>query len=309
MSQNKRYYSLNQFFRNTFGCRVHKIELDGGFSCPNRDGTKGTGGCIYCNSHGSGPDLYHKGFSISEQIKKGVIHKKRRFHAKKFIAYFQSFSNTYATTDELKQKYDEALCDDSIVGLSIGSRPDCINRETFDLLEDYKKNGYMVWLELGLQSIHNKTLNLINRKHTFEEFLVALEEARKRELMVCIHIIFGLPEETYEDMLETIDVVAGLDINGIKFHSLYIAEGSPMEDLYKEKKYNPITQDTYVYLVCEALGKLPEHIVIQRLTSEPLADELIAPLWALDKKGTIELIEKRLTDLDIWQGKYLSSEK
>jgi len=303
MLENKRYYSLNQFFRDTFGCRVHKIELDGGFSCPNRDGTKGTGGCIYCNSYGSGPSLYNKGVSISKQIQDGIAYKIRRFKAKKFIAYFQAFSNTYGHIEELRQKYNESLLDERIVGLAVGSRPDCITLEAFDLLEDYKKKGYMVWLELGLQSVHNKTLDLINRKHTFEEFLPALWEARKRQILVCIHIIFGLPGETYEDMMETIDVVSGLDINGIKFHSLYVVKDAPLEKHYIEDKYSPITQEDYVELVCKTIGKLRKDIVVQRLTSEPSPVELLAPLWTLDKKGTIELIEKKLIEMDLWQGK------
>ena len=188
----KRYYDFNTFLRQQFGCRVHKISLDAGLTCPNRDGTKGTGGCIYCNPYGSGTGAWARGLSISEQIRQAKEFLSRRYKAKKFIAYFQSFCNTYGPYERLKALYEEALSHEDIVGLAVGTRPDCVDERIISLLASYT-DRYQVWLEYGLQSMHNRTLKLINRGHTYADFLMAVEMTAGRGILICVHIILGLP--------------------------------------------------------------------------------------------------------------------
>ena len=300
----KRYISLNNFLKEKFGTRVHKVPLDGGFTCPNRDGSKSTGGCIYCNSLGSGTGASLEGKSIEKQMEEGITYLSKRFKAQKFIAYFQSYSGSYGPVEKLKKLYDSSLIDDRVVGLSVGTRPDCLNKEVLDLLEDYQKKNYMVWLETGLQSVHNKTLEFINRHHSFEDFLYALDRAKERGLLVCTHIIFGLPGEGREEMIETAKKISKLPVDGIKFHSLYVVKGTPMEKLLKEGIYKPITEEEYVNMVCEAIALLPEKVVIQRLTGDPKKGELVEPQWTMNKQRTLSLIEKKLIERDLWQGKF-----
>ena len=304
MERVRRYHSLSLFLRKRFGERVQKVTIDAGFSCPNRDGTRGKGGCIYCNAFGSGTGAYQRGLSIRDQMLEGMERLRKRYKARKFIAYFQAFSNTYAPVSILRKRYEEALVNEQVVGLAIGTRPDCITEEVVKLLASYRKRGLMVWLEMGLQSVHNKTLAFINRGHTYEDFLRALELAKKYELLVCTHVIFGLPRENSSEMLETIEKLAALPLDGIKFHELYVVRGSKMEELYKQGLYRPLTQTEYVDLVCEALAYLPWRIVIQRLTGDPRPDELVAPAWAREKQNTLRAIEETLISRDLWQGKY-----
>lgn len=301
----RRYHSLAEFLRASFGTRVQKVTLDAGFTCPNRDGTRGKGGCIYCNALGSGTGAARQGLSIRAQMLAGMERLARRYKARKFIAYFQAFSNTYAPVEVLRQRYQEALVDERVVGLSVGTRPDCVDEEVVKLLAEFKEKGLMVWLEIGLQSAHNRTLALINRGHTFEDFLRALTLAKKYDLLVCTHVIFGLPGERPEDMLETINQISRLPLDGIKFHELYVVRGTPMERLYREGRYQPLTQTEYVDLVCEALALLPWRVVIQRLTGDPRPEELVAPTWAREKQLTLRMIEETLINRDLWQGKYL----
>ena len=262
-----RYYDLNTYLKKIFGCRVQKISLDAGLTCPNRDGSISTGGCIYCNSRGSGTNAFKEGLSITEQINKGKTFLRRRYKAKKFIAYFQSFSNTYGPYEKLKELYEEALAIDDIVGLSIGTRPDCIDESILSLLEHYAKNK-LVWLEYGLQSIHDKTLEFINRGHDADCFKSALELTKDRGINICAHVILGLPFEDRADMLDTAGAVADMKIDGIKIHLLYVVKGTRMEKLYMENKYKCLKQEEYANLVCDFLELLPPGMVIQRLTGE-----------------------------------------
>ncbi len=301
----KRYHSLNAFLRKHFGERVQKVTIDAGLTCPNRDGTISSGGCIYCNALGSGTGEAQKGISVKKQMLNGMERLAKRYKVKKFIAYFQAFSNTYAPVEKLKKLYDESLVDERVVGLAIGTRPDCVNKEVVELLTSYKNKGLMVWLEMGLQSAHDQTLAFINRGHTYEDFVKALELAKSKSLLVCTHVIFGLPGETPTQMLETIEKLASLPIDGLKFHELYVVSGTMMEKLYREGQYKPLAQNEYVDLVCEALAMLPWRVVIQRLTGDPRPDELVAPGWAREKTKTLRLIEETLLNRDLWQGKYL----
>ena len=297
-----RYYDLNSYLRKMFGCRVQKISLDAGLTCPNRDGRISTGGCMYCNSRGSGTGASRQGLSITDQIMRGKEFLKKRYKAQKFIAYFQSFCNTYGPYEKLKGLYQEALAIDDIVGLSIGTRPDCIDESVLTLIEGYARD-YLVWIEYGLQSIHDRTLALINRGHDVGCFKGAVDKTRGRGIKICAHVILGLPFEDRDDMLTTAKAVAAMGIDGIKIHLLYVVKGTRMEKLYLEGKYRCLEQEEYVNLVCDFLELLPPDMVIQRLTGDPHPHELVAPEWSLRKNETLSLINKILADRDSWQGK------
>ncbi len=298
-----RFYDLNTYFRNIFGCRVQKITVDAGLNCPNRDGTISEHGCIYCNSKGSGTGAHARGLSVTKQIVSGKSALSRRYGAKKFIAYFQSFSNTYAPYDELKNLYDEALSVEDIVGLSIGTRPDCINEPVLNLLQNYSKD-YLVWMEYGLQSANDSTLILINRGHDFECFRKAVELTKGRNIKICAHVILGLPGEEKSWMLETAKAVGALKIDGIKIHLLYVVKGTKMEEMYQNGSFRCLEQEEYCEIVCDFLELLPEEMVIQRLTGDPHRDELVAPMWALEKAKTLSLIKNTLEKRDSRQGKF-----
>jgi radical SAM protein (TIGR01212 family) len=297
-----RYYDLNFYFRELFGCRVQKIPLDAGLACPNRDGRVSTGGCIYCNSRGSGTGAMREGLSITAQVIRGKEFLKKRYKAKKFIAYFQSFSNTYGPHERLKGLYEEALAIDGIVGLSIGTRPDCIDESMLKIIEGYTRD-YLIWIEYGLQSIHDKTLAFINRGHDVKCFKRAVELTRNRGIKICTHVILGLPFEDRDDMLATAGAVAAMGIDGIKIHLLYVIKGTRMERLYLEGRYRCLEQEKYIDLVCDFLELLPPDMVIQRLTGDPHPAELVAPEWSLRKNETISVIKKILATRDSWQGK------
>ncbi|OQY04674.1 MAG: TIGR01212 family radical SAM protein [Desulfobacteraceae bacterium 4572_123] len=299
----KRYTDLNTYLRNLFGCRVQKISIDAGLSCPNRDGTISRGGCSYCNARGSGTGAHTLGFSVTDQLLKSRQALARRYKAKKFIAYFQSYTNTYARLSTLKALYSEALAVEDIVGLSIGTRPDCVNEAILDLLQEYASN-YLVWIEYGLQSANDKTLKRINRGHDVQCFKKAVALTKNRGIMICAHIILGLPGENRDQMLKTADFIASMGIDGIKLHLLYVVKDTPMEHLYRKGKYTCLEQLEYVDLVCDFLERIPSNIVIQRLTGDPHPEELVAPRWSLKKTETLNLIRRTLETRDSMQGKY-----
>jgi radical SAM protein (TIGR01212 family) len=295
------YNDLNTWLRSRFGCRVHKITVDAGFTCPNRDGAKGTGGCIYCNSRGSGTGASERA-SITEQIRGAQPFLRNRYKAEKFIVYFQAFSNTYAPVGRLQMLYREALAGEDIVGLAIGTRPDCVGDDVLDLLAAFSGQTWLS-LELGLQSIHDRTLTLINRKHAAEDFFNAVSRARARGIELCVHVILGLPGETRQDMLETARAIAPLGISGIKLHLQYVVRGTALHRMYERGEYRCLERDEYTGILCEFLGLLPPDMVIHRLTGDPHRDELVAPAWALEKERTLHNIRETLRDRDMWQGK------
>jgi radical SAM protein (TIGR01212 family) len=299
-----RYYNLNTYLRGIFGCRVQKISVDAGLSCPNRDGTVSTGGCIYCNDRGSGTGAHKKGLSITGQLLAGKQRLSRRYKAKKFIAYFQSFSNTYAPLHVLERIYGEALAVENIVGLSIGTRPDCVSEPVLDLLESYAPE-YLVWMEYGLQSASDATLTLINRGHDLACFERTARATQKRGLKICAHVILGLPGEGRSQMLETAEAIAAMGIDGVKIHLLYVIRGTKLHDLYRAGRYTCLEQGEYVDLVCDFLERLPERMVIQRLTGDPHPEELVAPRWSLKKAETLGMIHRTLEKRNTRQGKRL----
>lgn len=302
---NKRYNDLNSYFRSIFGCRVQKITIDAGLSCPNRDGKISTGGCIYCNTRGSGTGAHAKGYSVTDQILAGKKALSKRYKAKKFIAYFQSFTNTYAPLDGLKSLYEEALSIEGVVGLSIGTRPDCVDEPVLKLIESYSKT-HLIWIEYGLQSMHDKSLALINRGHDFQCFKDAVDATLNRGIKICAHVILGLPEEKRSHMIETAKAIAKMGIDGIKIHLLYVIKGTKLEKLYRQGTYKCLEQQEYVDLVCDFLERIPKDMVIQRLTGDPHLEELVAPQWSVKKAQTLSMIKETLEKRDSWQGKLLA---
>ncbi len=300
----KRYNDLNTYLRTLFGCRVQKISIDAGLSCPNRDGTISTGGCIYCNARGSGTGAHARGLSVTEQLIRGKHALSKRYKAKKFIAYFQSFSNTYAPYEKLRSLYQEALAVEDVVGLSIGTRPDCVDEPVLTLLQGYAKD-YLVWIEYGLQSAHDATLSLINRGHDLHCFKRAVDITKMRGIKICVHVILGLPNENRALMLETARAIADMDIDGIKLHLLYVIKGTPLERMYQEGTYQCLTQGEYADILCDFLERIPQKMVIQRLTGDPHAEELVAPVWSLKKGETLRLIDEILERRNSCQGKFL----
>ena len=298
----KRYNDFNSYLRSIFGCRVQKITIDAGLSCPNRDGSISKGGCIYCNLKGSGTGAHEKGLSVTDQVIQGKKALAKRYKAKKFLAYFQSFSNTYAPIDTLKNLYEQALAIEDVVGLSIGTRPDCVDDPILELLQGYAEN-HLIWIEYGLQSANDSTLAFINRGHDFECFKKAVDATKNRGIKICAHVILGLPNERKAHMLKTADAIAGLEMDGIKIHLLYVVKGTKLDRLYNRKKYKCLEQEEYVDIVCDFIERIPKNMVIQRLTGDPHPEELVAPRWSVKKAETLALIKETLEKRDSWQGK------
>ncbi|MCU0594874.1 MAG: TIGR01212 family radical SAM protein [Desulfobacterota bacterium] len=305
----KRYRDYNSYLREIFGERVQKIPLDAGFTCPNRDGTISVGGCIYCDRRGSGTGaMTDRGESLDEQVLRGMSWARKKYGASRFIAYFQSFTNTYAPVPRLRALYDRALKHEGMVGLSVGTRPDCVEEEVLDVLAAYREK-LLVWLELGLQSAHDSTLRRLNRGHDVACFDRAAAEAHAKGLNVCAHVILGLPGEDREQMMETARHLARLAIEGVKIHTLYVVKGTPLAELYGRGEYKCLEQKEYVELLLDFLEQLPQTTVIQRLTGDPMPAELVAPLWVREKTRTLNLIAKRFEERDTWQGKSLKIER
>ena len=300
----KRYYDLNTYFRALYGGRVHKITVDAGFTCPNRDGCLSRKGCIYCNDRGSGTGQHQQGFSVRQQLERSRAPIVKRYKTKRFLAYFQAFTNTYAPVAHLKKVYEEALDVEGVVGLAVGTRPDCVDEAKIDLLAGYTDKA-LVWVEYGLQSVHDTTLARINRGHGFVAFERAVDLTRGRGINICAHVILGLPGETPEMMRRTAEVLGRMDLEGIKLHLLYVVKGTALDELYQRGGYTCLHKDAYADLVCDLLERLPQTTVIQRLTGDPHPSELRAPLWALDKKASMAAITARLEARDCWQGRAL----
>lgn len=304
---NTRYHDLNSHLRARFGCRVQKIPVDAGFTCPNRDGTLATGGCVYCNARGSGTGAHARGISIAEQIEAGKAALGRRYNARRFIAYFQAFSNTYAPVERLRAAYLEALGVDGVVGLSIGTRPDCIDEPVLDLLQEIAR-GRWVWLEIGLQSACDRTLERIGRGHDTACFLRAVAAAHARGLPVCAHVILGLPGEGLAEMHRTAETLAAVAIDGVKLHQLYVVNGTRLEALHRRGELRCLTQDEYVAAAVDVLERIPPDAVVQRLVGDPQPGELAAPAWSLDKAGTLKRLQAELERRDTFQGRLCAAE-
>ncbi|MBI9076588.1 MAG: TIGR01212 family radical SAM protein [Desulfatibacillum sp.] len=297
----KPYKDLAGFLRSRYGCRVQKITIDAGLSCPNRDGTLGVGGCIYCNERGSGTGAAAQGLSITQQIERGKGTYGKRYKAKKFLAYFQAHTNTYAPVDRLEALYREALSVPDVVGLCIGTRPDCVGKEVLALLENLAADA-MIWVEYGLQSSNDKTLRTINRGHDAACFAKTVKETAGRNILTCAHVILGLPGETRQDMLDTARFIAALPVDGVKIHLLYVIRGTALHRMYDQGRYQCMEQAEYVETVRRFIELLPPDMMIQRLTGDPNKDELVAPEWSLEKGKTFLLIHEAMARENSRQG-------
>ncbi len=290
------FLTLNEFFRKHFGQRVQKIPLDAGLGCPNR--ILGKGGCIYCNEKGSGTGASLKKIPLKKQLLDGMEWARRRYKARLFAAYFQAFSNTFAPLDMLEELYLQITDIPEIVAVAIGTRPDCVDGQVLDLIARCFPDK-MVWMEYGLQSASDRTLQAINRGHTVDDFVRAVEITREYPFLICAHVIFGLPGEEVREMKDTIGLVRSLGIDGIKFHELYVIKGTPLWRMYKQGLYTPMDQDRYAKMVAWAIRTLPKDTVVQRLTGDPAPGELEAPDWAGRKQETICLIKKYFEQGDL----------
>lgn len=295
----KRYNQYSAYLKNKFGVKVYKITLDAGFSCPNRDGLISTGGCIFCDDGGSFSQAHSNLLSIEQQIDEGIKTLSSRFKAQKFMSYFQAYSNTYKPVKELEKIYNSSLCRKDIVGLSIGTRPDCVDEEKLNLIAGYK-DDYYTWVEYGLQSIHDKTLRKINRGHDFECFLRAYEKTKEKGINVCVHVIFGL-WETHDEIMQTAQKLSELEVDGVKIHMLCALENTKLADMYYRGEIDFMSEDEYVQTVCDFLEYLPSHTTIHRLAGNGLKKNLIAPKWLGAKLDCLNKIDRELMKRNSFQ--------
>ena len=302
---NKRYHTLDYFYKNKFGKKVCKISLNAGFTCPNKDGTKGYGGCIYCSKLGSGDFAGNKEKDLITQFNEVKEIMKKKWPDALYIGYFQANTNTYAKTEVLKQKYEPILELENVIGLNIATRPDAITEDCLDYLEELSTRTYLT-VELGLQTIHEKTTKLINRGHDLECFTNMVKELRKRNIDVVVHIINGLPYETKEMMLETVEYLNKLDIQGIKIHMLHIIKDTRLANLYNQEKFHILTKEEYIDIVIEQLERLRPEIIINRITGDPVKEDLIEPTWLLKKFCVLNDIDKEMVKRNSYQGKLIS---
>ena len=307
-NSNKRYHTLDYYYKNRFHEKIFKVSLNAGFSCPNMDGTVGYGGCIYCSKSGSGEFAGNKEDHIVKQfneIKQMMLNK---WPKAKYIGYFQARTNTYAPVEELKKVYEPILKQKDVVGLNIATRPDAITEECLNYLEDLNKRTYLT-VELGLQTIKEETSKLINRCHTLECFQDMVKKLRERKIDVVVHIINGLPYETKEDMVNTVKYLNQLDIQGIKIHMLSIIKDTPLEKMYEKEKFHVLTKEEYIDIVIEQLEHLRPEIVIHRITGDPDPKELIEPTWLIKKFCVLNDIDKEMVKRDSYQGKKLTEKE
>lgn len=295
----KRYNQFSAYLKNKFGAKVYKITIDAGFSCPNRDGTISTGGCIFCDDGGSFSQAHSNKLSVEEQVIVGAKTLHDRFKAQKFMSYFQAYSNTYKPVDELEKIYKSALNHPDVVGLSVGTRPDCVDVDKLNLLADIG-NDYYTWIEYGLQSIHDKTLKKINRGHDFDCFLRAYEMSKEKGLNVCVHVIFGL-WETRDEILQTAQKLAQLHVDGVKIHMLCALENTKLANLYQNGEIDFMSEEEYVSLVTDFLEILPANTTIHRLAGNGLKKNLIAPRWLGAKLDCLNKIDREFIRRNTYQ--------
>lgn len=301
MNNKKRYNSLDNYFKNTFGEKIYKVSLDGGFTCPNRDGTLSTKGCIFCSESGSGDFAGSRRLSINEQIEEQLKLIENKFPSGKIIAYFQNFTNTYADIDYLRKIYYEALSHPRVIGLAIATRPDCLGENIIELLSEIN-NKYFLWVELGLQTINEEVAKIINRQYSLKTYEEAAEKLKSRNIKFVTHIIIGLPGEKENDSLDTALFSEKCGTWGIKIHLLHIIKNTKLETLYKKNELKIQKKDEYVKKVVKILQNISYNIVIHRLTGDGNRDTLIAPLWSLNKRDVLNSIEKEMKMENIYQG-------
>ena len=298
----KRYRSLNYELRNIFGTKTIKLSLDGGFTCPNRDGTVGNRGCIFCGEEGSGEFTSSKELSIKKQVERQKKFLSKKWPEGKYIAYFQNFTNTYSTYEDLNRKYMDAISQDGVVGLAIATRPDCLSEEVLNLLEKFNEKVFL-WVELGLQTIHSKTTKFIRRGYELDCYERAITELNRRNIKVVTHLIFGFPNENREDMLNSVKYIANTNTWGAKFHNLYVQKGTDLYDYYVKNPFYILSREDYISLVVDSIELLPQNMVIHRLTGDGKKELLIEPRWTLNKLKVLSSIDKELKERNTYQGK------
>ena len=298
---NKPYRSLNEYYREIFGRKTAKISLDGGFTCPNRDGTCGERGCLFCSAGGSGDFAENAALSITEQIENGKKQTSNKWKDPAYVAYFQAFTNTYAPVEELRRKYEEALSCDGVEGISIATRSDCLPEDVLDLLAELNQKTKL-WVELGLQTSDEESAKRIRRGYPLSVFEKAVHDLAERKIPVIVHVILGLPGENRETILNTIDCVNRLPVQGIKLQLLHVLSDSDLAKLYEAGNYTPLTKEEYIALVGDCIAHLREDIVIHRLTGDGDKNTLLAPLWSLRKRDVLNSLHKYLKENNIRQG-------
>ncbi|MGE5328204.1 MAG: TIGR01212 family radical SAM protein [Deltaproteobacteria bacterium] len=301
----ERYYSLKQFLTGKFGEKVYKISIDAGFSCPNRDGTIGRDGCIFCSPRGSGDFAGNPALSIKEQLynsHKGIIELSEKHGINKYIAYFQAYTNTYAPINELREKFFEAISVPGVVGIAIATRPDCLSPEVINLLNQLSRETY-VWVELGLQTTHEETASKICRGYPLSVFEKAVKDLNEIEIDIVCHMILGLPGESKAQMLESIKYLSNKKLQGIKLHLLHVIEGTPLAQMYINGAFKTLSIDEYAQIVVDCLELLPPNLVIHRLTGDGPKNTLIAPQWSKNKREVLNHIEKELSSRNTCQGR------
>jgi len=302
-SDNKRYHTWNYHLRQTFGHKVFKVALDGGFDCPNRDGTVAYGGCTFCSAAGSGDFAGNRVDDLTTQFQdiKDKMHSK--WKDGKYMAYFQAYTNTHGPIEELKEKFESVLSQEGVVGISIATRPDCLPDEVVEYLAELNKRTYL-WVELGLQTVHEITALLINRAHDYQCYVEGVNKLRKHNIRICSHIINGLPLESYDMMMTTAKEVAKLDVQGIKIHLLHLLKGTPMVKQYEKGMLEFLSLENYVSLVCDQLEILPPEMIVHRITGDGPIDLMIGPMWSVNKWEVLNSIDAELKRRDSWQGKF-----
>ena len=303
MWNDKRYHTLDYELKKIFGEKTIKLSIDGNFTCPNRDDNISSRGCIFCSEKGSG-DFTFSGKTITEQIVEQKYFMSKKWKSSTYIAYFQNYSNTYDTVDNLRKKFYEALSCENIKGIAIATRPDCISEEIADFLEELNHVTFL-WVEMGLQSIHGKTAEFIRRGFTFEQFNNAVDILKRRNIRTVIHLIMGLPGETPGQMLNSVNYISNLDIWGVKIHMLHILKNTDLAEFFEENPFKILTREEYVNLVCDALEILKKEIVVHRLTGDGKKSDLIEPAWTLNKLKVLSDIDKQLKNRGSFQGKKL----
>lgn len=298
----ERYCRFSTYLRKRFGCRVHRVSVDAGFSCPNRDGTLSTGGCVFCENRAFSATRRSPGTPLREQVVLGMERARARFAAEKFLVYFQANTNTYGPAGVLKERYDVIREFPDVVGLCVGTRPDCVDEGKLALLESYS-NGYEVWVEYGLQSVHERTLRFINRNHTYRDFLTAFARTRKRNVRIGVHVIIGLPGETEKDILETAREMGRLAPDGIKIHPFHIVKGTKTERLLEEGAIRPMEEPWYADICTRFLEYLDRKTVVQRLSADCHPDFLVAPQWLSEKSRVLREIDAAMEQMDRAQGR------
>lgn len=297
-----RYYPYGYFLKRKFGERVQKVSIDAGFTCPNVDGTVAIGGCVFCDNRSFSPSRRVRRDRIQAQIDDGISRLKKRYKVKKFMAYFQPATNTYAPVEELRPLFEQAISHPEVVALAIGTRPDCVPDDVLDLIDELATQVH-VSVELGMQTIHDRSLDWMNRGHHHDSFLDAMERSRGRRFEICAHVMLGLPGESKEDMLDSARELAAQQVDSVKIHNLYCVKKTPLEQQVLEGKVKLMSRDDYIDVLIDFLELLPPNMIVERISGEAPPDYFVGPSWCLDKPGVLNTLNSEMNRRDSWQGK------